>query len=183
MVNRRNLLIDPARAAARASLLKTSFALRAQPRTKLQCGFLFNRSHMILLVAVLALFFLASSSLLSQENYEIQVYPSETQSPGTLLAELHSNYTVEGSTAIQFGMLPTQGQEHETVELTQGINNWSEVGFYVFTEEHSGTGVQRSEEHIRPRVRVPPSWHWPVGVSLSNEIGYARAVYATRCWD
>lgn len=119
----------------------------------------------------------------AQDNYEIQVYPSETMAPGVLLTELHSNYTVEGSTTPSFGMLPTQGQEHETVEFTQGINPWSEVGFYVFTEEKNGTGVQWVGDHIRPRVRIPPSWHWPVGVSLSNEIGYARAAYANPTWS
>jgi len=63
----------------------------------------------------------------AQDNYEIQVYPSETMAPKTLLIELHSNFTVEGSTAVQFGMLPTQHQEHETIELTEGINEWSEA--------------------------------------------------------
>jgi len=118
----------------------------------------------------------------AQDGYEIQVYPSETQAPGTLLMELHSNYTVEGSTTVQYGMQPTQGQEHETIELTQGVNGLMEVGFYIFTEEHNGTGVQWGGDHIRPRVRVPPGWHWPVGVSLSNEIGYARPAYANPTW-
>ena len=40
-----------------------------------------------------------TATAMAQENYEIQVYPSETMAPGTLLVELHSNYTVEGSTA------------------------------------------------------------------------------------
>lgn len=140
-------------------------------------------SRAIFSLAIVALCALACSPLFAQENYEIQVYPSETQSPGTLLVELHSNYTVQGSTTTQFGMLPTQGQEHETVELTQGINDWAEVGFYIFTEEHNGTGIQWVGDHIRPRVRVPPSWHWPVGVSLSNEIGYARPAYANPTWS
>ncbi len=56
----------------------------------------------------------------AQDNYEIQVYPSETMAPKTLLVELHSNFTVDGSTTTQFGMLPTQHQEHETIELTRG---------------------------------------------------------------
>jgi hypothetical protein len=133
--------------------------------------FVINPYRTLSVLAVFAFFCLPDCPLFCQENYEIQVYPSETQAPDTLLVELHSNYTIEGSTTTQFGMLPTQGQEHETVEFTQGINNWSEVGFYVFTEEHNGTGIQWVGDHIRPRVRVPPSWHWPVGVSLSNEIG------------
>ena len=78
-------------------------------------------------LAALALVISACPPLVSQDNYEIQVYPSETQAPRTLLVELHSNYTVEGSTTTQFDMLPTQGQEHETVEFTEGINNWAEV--------------------------------------------------------
>lgn len=135
---------------------------------------------------VLALIFMlcaTAAAANAQDNYEIQVYPSDTMTPGVLLTELHSNYTVQGSTTTQFGMLPTQGQEHETVEFTQGINDWSEVGFYVFTSERNGSGVQWVGDHIRPRVRVPPSWRWPVGVSLSNEIGYARAAYTSATWS
>ncbi len=31
-------------------------------------------------------------------------------------------------------------------------------------------------------VRVPDSWHWKVGVSLSTEVGYQRAVYSPDTW-
>ncbi|MFZ0688523.1 MAG: hypothetical protein WAM68_01755, partial [Acidobacteriaceae bacterium] len=92
--------------------------------------------------------FAAATAAMAQENYEIQVYPSETMAPGTLLVELHSNYTVEGSTSVNYGVRPTQGEEHETVEFTQGLSKWSELGFYVFTEEHNGTGVQWVGDHI-----------------------------------
>ncbi len=122
-------------------------------------------------------------ALQAQNNYEIQVYPSETVAPNTLLTELHSNFTVEGSTTTQYGMLPTQHQEHETIELTEGITNWSEVGFYIFTAERNGNGVQWVGDHIRPRVRAPLSWHLPVGLSLSNEIGYARPEFANPTWS
>jgi hypothetical protein len=123
------------------------------------------------------------ASACAQDNYEIQVYPSETMAPKTLLVELHSNFTVEGSTTTQYSMLPTQDQEHETIELTEGINDWSEVGFYIFTAEKNGNGLQWVGDHIRPRVRVPPRWHWPVGVSLSSEFGYARAAYSNPTWS
>src|SRR5271168_2172698 len=33
-----------------------------------------------------------------------------------------------------------------------------------------------------PRARVPDSWDWPVGVSLSTELGYQRAVYSPDTW-
>lgn len=137
----------------------------------------------LLLVGAVTAFLCGQAAILhAQDNYEIQVYPSETVAPKTLLVELHSNFTVEGSTAVQYGMLPTEHQQHETIELTQGITDWSEVGFYIFTAERNGNGVQWVGDHIRPRVRVPPSWHWPIGVSLSNEIGYARANFSNPTW-
>ena len=33
----------------------------------------------------------------AQDNYEIQVYGSDTVAPKTTMLELHSNFTVEGS--------------------------------------------------------------------------------------
>lgn len=96
--------------------------------------------------------------------------------------EIHSNFTIEGTKSVIDGVLPTNHAEHETLEITQGIKSWAEVGFYVFTSIQSDGGWQWVGDHIRPRVRVPQSWHWPVGVSLSNEIGYQRAAFSTDTW-
>jgi hypothetical protein len=117
-----------------------------------------------------------------QGNYEIQVYGSDTVPPKNLMVELHSNYTVTGQTNLIDGVYPTNHQLHETLELTQGINDWAEVGFYVFTSIQDGQGIQWVGDHIRPRVRAPESWHLPVGLSLSTEIGYQRAVYSLDTW-
>lgn len=118
----------------------------------------------------------------AQANYEIQVYGADTVPANNLMVELHSNYTIDGETSTIDGVYPTNHQEHETLELTEGINAWSEVGFYVFTSEQEGHGVQWVGDHIRPRIRVPESWDWPVGVSLSTEIGFQRSAYSTDTW-
>lgn len=119
----------------------------------------------------------------AQDNYEIQVYPSETVPRGVTMFELHSNYTVNGSRATSpFGQLATNHAIHETLEITHGINDWSEIGFYVFTAIPQGQGWQWVGDHIRPRVRVPESWGWPVGVSISQEFGYAGAKFAGDTW-
>jgi len=118
----------------------------------------------------------------AQENYEIQVYPYETVEPGHTMIELHSNFTFQGSTTAQGGVLPTNHQLHETIEVTRGFNDWFEVGFYFFTSSARGQGVGWVGDHIRPRVRIPPKWKWPVGVSISNEIGYQRARYSADTW-
>ncbi len=118
----------------------------------------------------------------AQGNYEIQVYGADTVAPKNLMVELHSNYTVEGEKYVIDDVYPTNHQEHETLELTEGLTSWSEIGFYVFTSEQDGHGVQWVGDHIRPRVRAPDSWHWPVGVSISTEIGYQRPEYSPDTW-
>jgi hypothetical protein len=118
----------------------------------------------------------------AQDNYEIQVYGSETVDPGKTMFELHSNFTIDGSKQVTDGVLPTNHAEHETLEITHGFNSWFEVGFYVFTSARTDQGWQWVGDHIRPRVAVPKSWKWPVGVSLSTEVGYQRAVYSPDTW-
>jgi hypothetical protein len=120
-----------------------------------------------------------AGSLSAQENYEIQVYGSETVPRGVTMFELHSNYTLMGSKLSPGGALsPTNHALHETVEITHGFNDWSELGFYWFTSVPSGQSWQWVGTHLRPRVRVPDSWGWPVGVSISQEFGYSKAAFS-----
>ncbi len=132
---------------------------------------------------------LAATSVRAQDNYEIQVYGSDTVAPATTMVEMHSNFIWKGSRAAPNspytaeGTFPTTHAEHETLEITEGINSWSEVGFYVFTAINSEEGWQWVGDHIRPRVRAPASWRLPVGLSLSSEIGYQRARYSPDTWS
>src|SRR5690242_8458322 len=84
---------------------------------------------------------LATSLLRAQENYEIQVYGSETIPRGVTMFELHSNYTLNGSRVISEGMLPTNHALHETIEITHGWNDWSELGFYWFMSKPDRSGL------------------------------------------
>jgi len=58
----------------------------------------------------------------------------------------------------------------------------SRPAFYIFTSYRSDEGYQWVGDHIRPRVRVPEAWHWPVNVSLSTEIGYQRRSFSPDTW-
>lgn len=147
-----------------------------------------SRCKAVIMGVFCVLLLMGSGRALAQDNYEIQVYGADTVAPKTTMVELHSNFTEDGSKPLpgsQFaagGMYPTNHVEHETVEITQGITSWSEVGFYIFTAARDGQGWQWVGDHIRPRVRVPDSWHWPVGVSLSTEVGYQRRLFSTDTW-
>jgi hypothetical protein len=133
------------------------------------------------IVALLVLGAAGTGVACAQGNYEIQVYGADTVEPGHTMFELHSNFTAKGHPASPEGA-STHHAQHETVEITQGINNWSEVGFYVFTSLQSDLGAQWVGDHIRPRVRIPPEWKWPVGLSLSQEIGYQQATFSPDTW-
>jgi len=118
----------------------------------------------------------------AQDNYEIQVYGSDTVPAGRTMVELHSNYTVDGEREVINGVLPSNHALHETLEITHGFTPWFETGFYVFSSIQPHEGWQWVGDHIRPRVRVPEDWHWPVGVSLSTEIGYQRPSFSEDTW-
>lgn len=118
---------------------------------------------------------------LAQENYEIQVYPSAPVETGVTMMELHSNFTAKG--VPQTGIRPTNHAFHETLEITHGLAGWAEIGFYFFTNIQSGYGWQFVGTHIRPRISIPESWHWPVGLSLSTEFGYQRREYSEDSWN
>jgi len=118
----------------------------------------------------------------AQENYEIQVYGSDLVDPGHTMLELHSNFTFQGSKTSEDGLLPTNHQLHETIEITHGFTEWFETGLYIFTSSQNGQGIDWVGDHIRPRFSIPKKWNWPVGLSLSNEIGYQRRQYSVDTW-
>jgi hypothetical protein len=134
--------------------------------------------------AIAAVLLVASGciSLQAQGNYEIQVYGSDLVAPGATMFELHSNFTVSGTTGVVDGVLPTNHAEHETLEITHGWNSFFETGFYQFTSIQSDGSWMWVGTHIRPRVSAPEDWHWPVGVSLSLEFGYQRPNFSQDTW-
>ncbi len=56
----------------------------------------------------------------AQENYEIQVYGSQTVLKGNTMVELHSNYTFDGQKSSQKGLRPTNDVFQQTIAITPG---------------------------------------------------------------
>jgi hypothetical protein len=147
-----------------------------------------NNNHihffLILISTVTSMIFIMLPSVMyAQNNYEIQVYASPTQAPGSTIFELHSNYTFNGSTQIVNGVLPSNHSLHETVEITTGITPVFETGVYLFTNYTPSYGYQIVGAHLRPRVMAPADWNIPFGLSLSMEIGYQKPAYADDEWS
>jgi hypothetical protein len=119
----------------------------------------------------------------AQSNFEIQVYPGTTVPKGVTMLELHSNFTGRGSTTVLNGVLPSNHALHETIELTHGFADWLEIGFYQFVSFQDAGGVQYVGNHIRPRIAVPERLKWPIGLSLSQEVGYNRKAFGEDTWS
>jgi hypothetical protein len=127
---------------------------------------------------ILTLLLLTITRLKAQDNYEIQIYGSETVEKGHTMIELHSNYTFDGSKTMIDGQFPTNHVFHETIEITHGWTPWFETGVYFFNTLGNDGRTGYVGSHIRPRVAAPESWHWPIGVSLSAEFGFQKRAYA-----
>jgi hypothetical protein len=140
-------------------------------------------------LAILALSFVPLAELGAQQNYEIQVYPSETAAKNTTFFELHSNFTAAGSTndctfsAANPCMYATDRQLHETLEITHGFSDIFEIGVYFFTSAGPGQPWQYVGSHLRPRIRAPEDWKLPVGLSLSTEFGFVKNGYDEGQWS
>jgi hypothetical protein len=119
----------------------------------------------------------------SQDNYEIQVYSYDTVPKNTTMVEIHSNFTVDGEKQVVNGVAPSNHAMHETLEITQGWTSWFETGFYVFSSIQPDSGWEWVGDHIRPRIATPESWNLPLGLSISQEIGYQRRKFAEDSWN
>jgi hypothetical protein len=118
----------------------------------------------------------------AQDNFEIQVYGADLVAPGRTMLELHSNFTATGRRETTAGVWPSDHALHETIELTHGFTPWFEAAWYTFTSVQRGADWNWVGNHLRPRLRAPPSWQWAVGASLSFEFGYQRRAFSTDTW-
>jgi hypothetical protein len=139
------------------------------------------RLRQLSILGIAAIVALASAAH-CQDNYEIQVYSSEMDPPGTTAFELHSNFTLEGSKTPRDGVVPTNHAMHETLEVSHTFTDWFETGMYIFSSIQPDGGWQWVGSHIRPRVTAPESWRLPIGLSLGQEIGYQRRQFSENPW-
>jgi hypothetical protein len=141
-----------------------------------------NKGWLPLYISLLGISLCFTGTVSALGSFEIQVYSSETVAPKKLMVELHNILAVRGTNEKLEGVLPTQNALHETLEVTYGFTPWFETGFYILTSIQPGMGWQWVGDHIRPKVRIPESWKWPVGIALSVEFGYQRAEFSTDAW-
>ena len=91
------------------------------------------------------------------------------------MVELHSLLRLRALQSL-VGTLPTNHQWPRRSEITR-LQRFNRLLFHFLAGGRGWVG-----DAIRPRVRIPPKWNWPVGVSLSNEIGWQSRRYSADTW-
>ena len=131
-------------------------------------------------VGILTLFFFVASVVeaRAQDPFEIQVYEYETVPKGMWNLETHINYVGRGTRRFEGPVAPTNNQFHLTFELTRGLTeNFEMAGYLVLAHRPGGNTLDYVGWRVRPRVSVPRAWGWPVGISMSAEVGFPRKAY------
>ena len=114
----------------------------------------------------------ATLTLQAQADNEIQVYASPTIGAKRTIFELHNIYTFMGSKRL---VDPKDARWlNHTLEITHGLGNNFEIGFYTFVTLSPDGSYQYLGNQIRPRVTAPERWKLPFGASLSAEFGRFR---------
>ena len=129
--------------------------------------------HLCKTLSLISLFLVTQIiDVFSQADNEIQVYASPTIGNKATIVELHSNYTFNGS---KYLLDASDARwTNFTLEVTRGFADNFEIGLYLFTALSPDGSYQYLGNQIRPRVTVPENWSWPLGASLSVELGFFR---------
>jgi hypothetical protein len=138
-----------------------------------------NPLPFLLTLITLALF---ESLTFAQDSFEIEVYGSQTLHQGEISVELHSNLNVESEETQTPGIYPSQHSLNESAEIAYGFKDWIQGSFYLLTSINTAYGWQWAGDRVRPQIRIPERWQWPVGLSLSAELGYQRPNFSPDTW-
>ncbi len=113
----------------------------------------------------------------AQDSFEVQVYESDIVPVDHYELDMHNIFVEHGSSSWDGTVAPSNHQEHLAFEFTRGMTDYFELGSYLLLASRPGGLNQFAGFRIRPRVKAPDDWNWPVGASLSMEIGFPQLQY------
>ncbi len=115
---------------------------------------------------------LATSLTHAMDRFEIQVYEPEMNRPGQLALELHSNYTLKGSTTPDYpGHIPPNHVGRMTLEPALGVTEWFELGAYLQMMVSPEGGAQWGGWKGRGKFVVPTRLTGRFFFGINAEIG------------
>jgi hypothetical protein len=134
----------------------------------------------LLLVVALGL---VPARALAQDNFEIQVYDSETAGPWQVGLETHLIYIAIGTTvASPDGEAPTNHQFHLTFEPHVGIGTWVELGMYLQTAVRPDAGFEYAGVKLRCKLRLDEKLAGHIGLAINFEISNVPRQFEPNVW-
>ncbi len=132
------------------------------------------------LVVMLAL---VPARALAQDNFEIQVYDSETAGPWQVGLETHLIFDASGTTvASSDGQAPTDHQFHLTFEPHLGIGSWMELGMYFQTAVRPDAGFEYAGVKLRCKLRLDDKLAGHIGLAVNFEISSVPHRFEPNVW-
>ncbi len=144
------------------------------------CCTMFRCPFCLLLLVALGL---VPARALAQDNFEIQVYDSETAGPWHFGLETHLNYVARGTTAASpDGQAPTDHQFHLTFEPHLGIGTWAELGMYLQTAVVPNGGFEYAGVKLRCKLRLDEKLAGHIGLAVNFEISNVPGQFEPNVW-
>ncbi len=126
---------------------------------------------------------LVPARALSQDNFEIQVYDSETAGPWQVGLETHLIYVATGTNVTSpDGQSPTEHQFHLTFEPHLGIGTWAELGMYLQTAVVPNVGYEYAGVKLRCKLRLDEKLAGHVGLAINFEVSSVPRRFEPNVW-
>ncbi len=126
---------------------------------------------------------LVPARALAQDNFEIQVYDSETAGPWHVGLETHLIYLASGTTVTSpDGQAPTEHQFHLTFEPHLGIGTWVELGMYLQFAVLPQAGFEYAGVKLRCKLRLDQKLAGAIGLAINFEISDVPRQFEPNVW-
>lgn len=125
----------------------------------------------------IAVLLVCAAAACAQDPFEIHVYEYDPMPLGSFSYEAHLNYILDGTTAFNGSVAPTQHQFHFTSELTAGLSDSFALGAMLLTAVRPDQSLEYAGWRVIPHAFVPKSWRLPFNLGLLAEFSFERRLY------
>ncbi len=119
---------------------------------------------------------LTAGLVFAQDPFEIHVLEYEDLRPGEFIAEVHTNYIAEGTTAAQGPAAASQNQIHQTYELTGAVIPEFSFGIMQLNARLPGGPLQAAGWRLVPHLYAPRKWRLPVLLGVTAEFSFEKVL-------
>ncbi len=110
----------------------------------------------------------------AQDEFEIQVYDTETAPEGEYGLEVHANHHL---------IHAAPDQSHLTLEPHYGLTDWLELGGYLQGSVDTTGDFEYAGVKLRAKLRAPERyWHGRIGLAINFELSAVPSRFESNVW-